>query len=70
MCLLSEAELNWVNTKIRLILELIQLEIGMSTNRYLPAMGTAGLDLVSVKGDNLEPAPPPRIMANVLMFII
>ena len=49
--------------------ELIQFEIGMSTNLYLPAIGTAGLDLDSVNGYNLEPWPPPNIMANTLFFI-
>ena len=33
----------------------MQLEIGMSTNLYFPAIGTAGLDLSAVKGYNLEP---------------
>jgi hypothetical protein len=50
--------------------ELIQLEIGMSTKRYFPAIGTAGLERLSVNGANLEPCPPPRIMAKVLLFII
>jgi hypothetical protein len=36
----------------------------MSTNRYLPAIGTAGLLLLAVKGYNLEPAPPPKITAK------
>jgi hypothetical protein len=39
----------------------MQLEIGMSTNLYFPAIGTAGLLLADVKGYNLLPAPPPRI---------
>jgi hypothetical protein len=42
---------------------LIQLEIGISTNLYLPAIGTAGLLLVEVKGYNLLPAPPPNTIA-------
>jgi hypothetical protein len=46
------------------MLELIQLLIGISTSLYLPAMGTAGLDLLEVKGYNLVPAPPPRITAK------
>jgi hypothetical protein len=41
--------------------ELMQLEIGISTNLYLPAIGTAGLLLAAVRGYNLLPAPPPRI---------
>ena len=55
MCLFKEAELNWVSTYIRLIFELIQFEIGMSTNLYFPAIGTAGFDLLSVSGYNLDP---------------
>ena len=60
MCLFKDAELNWVNTSIRLIPELIQLEIGISTSLYLPPMGTAGLLLLSVNGYYLEPCPPPK----------
>ena len=41
-----------VSTNMRVIPEFRQLEIGMSTKRYLPAIGTAGLDLVAVKGNN------------------
>jgi hypothetical protein len=37
----------------------------MSTKRYFPAIGTAGFDLLAVKGDSREPAPPPRIMEIV-----
>ena len=59
MCLLRDAELNWVTTYILSIPEFKQLEIGMSTNRYFPAIGTAGLDLVVVKGAKREPCPPP-----------
>jgi hypothetical protein len=62
--LFKDAELNWVKTNILLILLLIQLLMGMSTKRYLPAIGTAGFDLVFVNGDNLLPAPPPRITAT------
>jgi hypothetical protein len=43
---------------------LMQLLIGISTKRYLPAIGTAGLLLLAVKGDNLVPAPPPKITAT------
>jgi hypothetical protein len=46
--------------------ELIQFEIGISTNRYFPAIGTAGLLRLAVKGYKRVPAPPPRITANVL----
>ena len=44
--------------------ELIQFEIGISTKRYFPAIGTAGLERVSVNGCNLDPCPPPKIMAK------
>ncbi|WP_458434882.1 hypothetical protein, partial [Pseudomonas aeruginosa] len=49
---------------MRLILLLIQLLIGISTNLYFPAMGTAGLDLLAVRGNKRVPAPPPRITAT------
>ena len=39
--------------------------MGISTNRYLPAIGTAGFDLLAVSGYNLDPAPPPKIMETV-----
>jgi hypothetical protein len=46
--------------------------MGISTKRYFPAIGTAGLDRAAVKGYNLEPAPPPRMMlrTSVEMDII
>src|SRR5947209_6796921 len=37
----------------------------MSTRRYLPASGTAGLERSLVRGNNLLPAPPPMTMARV-----
>src|ERR1041385_9269781 len=37
----------------------MQLEIGMSTNRYLPASGTAGFARSLVNGKSRVPAPPP-----------
>jgi hypothetical protein len=43
------------------------LEIGISINLYFPAIGTAGLLLIEVKGYNLEPAPPPNIRHIILM---
>ncbi len=49
---------------MRLIFELIQLLIGISTKRYLPAIGTAGFERAAVKGYNLDPAPPPKITAR------
>jgi hypothetical protein len=45
--------------------ELIQFEIGMSTNRYFPAMGTAGFERLAVRGYKRVPAPPPRITAKI-----
>ncbi|GAC1381286.1 MAG: hypothetical protein NVSMB45_05840 [Ginsengibacter sp.] len=48
----------------------MQLEIGISTKRYLPAIGTAGFDLLDVKGESLDPAPPPRITAISLLLIM
>ena len=43
--------------------ELIQLLIGISTNRYLPAIGTAGFERLAVNGYKRVPAPPPNITA-------
>ena len=60
MCLFKDAELNWVSTNILDMLEFRQLEIGMSTSRYFPAMGTAGLERVTVNGNKREPCPPPN----------
>jgi hypothetical protein len=47
----------------------MQLEIGISTRRYLPAMGTAGLERLAVKGYNLEPAPPPSMTVSISLDI-
>jgi hypothetical protein len=58
-----------VRTYILPIFEFRQLEIGMSTRRYLPAIGTAGLLLVDVNGESLVPAPPPNMMAMTFLFI-
>src|SRR6059036_2786254 len=54
----NEAELNWVSRKILSSPELRQLEIGISTNRYLPPRGTAGLARSCVSGNNRVPRPP------------
>lgn len=62
MCEFKEAELNCVKTRILFNPELRQFEIGISTNLYFPAMGTAGLDLVYVSGNSLVPLPPPKTM--------
>ncbi|MNY08805.1 hypothetical protein D3C86_1416790 [compost metagenome] len=69
MCELSDAELNCVRTKILLSPELRQFEIGISTKRYFPAIGTAGFDLVLVNGNNRLPLPPPKTMEITLSFI-
>ena len=61
MCLFNEALLNCVNTNILLMELLMQLLIGISTKRYFPAIGTAGLLLDAVNGYKREPAPPPKI---------
>jgi hypothetical protein len=53
-----------------LILLLIQLLIGISTNLYLPAIGTAGFERLAVKGYNRLPAPPPRITATTDFEIV
>jgi hypothetical protein len=50
--------------------EFIQFEMGISTKRYLPAMGTAGLLLLAVRGYKRVPAPPPRIMASVFLAYV
>jgi hypothetical protein len=39
--------------------------MGMSTKRYLPASGTAGLARSLVKGNSRVPAPPPMMMERV-----
>src|SRR5512135_766447 len=59
MCLLRDAELNCVRTKILLMCEFRQLLIGMSIIRYLPANGTAGLLRSFVSGNRRWPRPPP-----------
>src|SRR5215208_8517659 len=68
MCLLSEAELYCVSTKILRMSELMQFEMGMSTRRYLPPSGTAGFERSIVSGDRRVPAPPPRITARMFGF--
>lgn len=65
MCRFSEAELNCVRTNILVIPELRQFDMGISTNRYFPAIGTAGFDRLAVKGYNLVPAPPPNMTDKI-----
>src|SRR5689334_2153049 len=45
----------------------MQLEIGMSTRRYLPASGTAGLARSLVSGKRRVPWPPPMITERTLL---
>src|SRR5690606_12225928 len=61
----NDALLNWVRTKMRLIPELMQLLIGTSTRRYLPASGTAGLLRYVVSGASRVPRPPPSTTAII-----
>src|ERR1041385_4281897 len=42
-----------------------QLLTGTSMRRYLPPIGTAGLERVAVRGNRREPWPPPRMIASV-----
>src|SRR3954470_15085429 len=69
MCRFRDAELNCVNTNMRITSELMQFEIGTSTRRYFPPSGTAGLDLCAVSGNRRLPAPPPRITARRLCLL-
>src|SRR3982751_4365226 len=69
MCLLRDAELYCVSTKILRMSELMQFETGMSMSRYLPPSGTAGFERSSVRGDRRVPAPPPRITARMFGFL-
>src|SRR5277367_2970080 len=69
MCLWREAELNWVRTYTRRNPELMQLLTGISTMRYLPAKGTAGLERSLVRGKSRVPAPPPMTIARVFSVI-
>jgi hypothetical protein len=44
----------------------MQFETGTSIKRYFPPSGTAGFERSRVKGNNLDPAPPPKITATTL----
>src|SRR5262245_3395729 len=70
MCRCRDAELNCVNKYTRRSPELMQLEIGMSTIRYLPARGTAGLARSLVNGNNRVPCPPPMMTESTLLVLI
>jgi hypothetical protein len=50
----------------------MQFEMGMSTSRYFPAMGTAGLLRLAVRGYKRDHAPQPSITAinDLLIHII
>ena len=50
--------------------ELMQFEIGMSTSRYLPASGTAGLARSLVSGNRREPCPPPMMTQSTLLVLV
>src|SRR6476659_7210937 len=64
----SDAELNCVSTKIRRMSACRQLLIGMSINRYWPAIGTAGFERSCVSGKRRVPCPPPRMIARTSLF--
>src|SRR6266478_4165328 len=49
--------------------ELMQLEMGMSTIRYLPASGTAGLARSLVSGNSRVPWPPPMMTESTLLVL-
>src|SRR3954464_8968960 len=67
MCRCSDAELNCVSKYTRFNPELMQLEIGISTRRYLPPSGTAGLLRSRVSGKSLVPCPPPIMTERTLL---
>src|SRR6266699_6896039 len=69
MCLCSDMLLNCVSRKIERSPELRQLLIEISTIRYFPPSGTAGLARSLVKGNKRVPAPPPMIMASVRWIV-
>src|SRR5271165_3527639 len=46
----------------------MQLEMGMSTMRYLPASGTAGLARSLVRGKRRVPWPPPMMTQRTLLI--
>src|SRR5271169_2802 len=47
----------------------MQLEMGMSTSRYLPASGTAGLARSLVSGKSRVPWPPPMMTHRTLLVL-
>jgi hypothetical protein len=55
---------------MRLIPQLMQFEIGISTNLYFPAIGTAGFERLAVSGYKRVPAPPPSMTAKISWLIL
>src|SRR5438876_551422 len=55
---------------MRLKVLLMQLLMGMSMRRYLPAIGTAGLLRSMVSGYNRVPRPPPRIKLSTRCMVV
>src|ERR1039457_6447206 len=47
----------------------MQFEIGMSTSRYLPASGTAGLERSFVSGNSRVPWPPPMMTQRTALVL-
>ena len=47
----------------------MQLEMGMSTSRYLPASGTAGLERSWVRGNSRVPCPPPMMIESTFPIL-
>src|SRR6059058_3165292 len=47
----------------------MQLEIGISTMRYFPASGTAGLARSLVNGNSRVPCPPPIMTDSTLLVL-
>src|SRR5690349_14417899 len=54
---------------MRLRPELMQLEMGISTRRYLPASGTAGLERSRVSGKRRVPWPPPMMIERTFPIV-
>src|SRR5664280_1329868 len=48
----------------------MQLEMGISTRRYLPASGTAGLARSLVSGNRRVPCPPPMMTESTLLVLV
>src|SRR5262249_34784472 len=70
MCRCRLTDRNCVRTKIRFRPLLMQLLIGMSIRRYLPAIGTAGSLRLLVSGYSPAPRPPPRIRERTSCMVL